>query len=326
MKKHLATFAAALLLLGACSKNDDNSTPPTPNPAPAPTPAPPAEENSLLPKRAISTNTDGSVETITYSYDGNRFKGNTSQIKNSKGSRQSSSTLTYEGNLLRIAESNDGENHYKGTFNYENGLLKSRISENYTVWDDGTIYSSVVTNTYTYSGGQLASWKQTSIGTETAKGKTRTTTFVEENTLEYLSPTEVKIKGVHNSGTNSETTYAKVYLDADGDVLRHESFAKDGTTVEYHTEFTYTSEGGNDKILGKFNDTSKSSPENRFVNGVEPSKKNRLTKKEYSGSNLTKEINNEYFYDAQKRLVKTIETTKTLYAGATSTQTTVYEY
>lgn len=250
MKKHLATFAAALLLLGACSKNDDNPTPPTPNPAPAPTPPPPAEERSLFPKKAKVTTDDGSYEATYTVRDGKLIS-----VKSTNENLGSSITFTYEGNRIvkQASENGDGDHSTDSYTYYENGLLKTKTSDftEITNREDNALlkYDTHEVTSYTYDDQKrLTQWVEdrTTVHTEIKSGTTTTTTEKTEYTYtaDYSAYPKVVVKETyknknpkHIPSPNNTTEYHSTF-DTKGRVVRYERFDSDGKLAEA-TAYTY---------------------------------------------------------------------------------------
>ena len=246
MKKHLATFAAALLLLGACSKNDDNPTPPTPNPAPAPTPAPPAEERSLFPKKAKVTTDDGSYETIYTVSNGKLIS-----IKNLR----SSVIFTYEADRIikKESENSDGDHSTDSYIYYENGLLKTKVSDfTEIIYSEGNNLSkrdSHKVTSYTYDNQKrLTRWveDETTVYKKTESGTTTTYKSESTYTADYSTYPKVIVKNIYKSKIFNQPPYTSTTeyhstFDDKGRVVHYERF---DVLDKVSETATYTYEGG----------------------------------------------------------------------------------
>ena len=341
MKKHLATFAAALLLLGACSKNDDNPTPPTPNPAPAPTPPPPAEERSLFPKKAKVTTDDGSYETIYTVSNGKLIS-----VKSTDENLGSSITFTYEGNRIvkQASENGDGDHSTDSYTYYENGLLKTKVSDftEITNREDNTLYKydTHEVTSYTYDDQKrLTQWVEdrTTVHIETKSGTTTTTTDKTEYTYtaDYSAYPKVVVKMTYKSKNPNEvqpytsTTEYHSTFDAKGRVVRYERFDSNGKLAET-TAYTY--EDG--KHFPLVYDAFVAIEPEAFYIGGSGADYLLLSQKEMNADGeLREEITYENTYDDRGFPIKIVEKRRSRYKvnntwkpWEENTETTVYEY
>jgi len=108
MKKLLYLFAASLLVFTSCSKDDDSSN----------------STSSILPKKIITTYSDGDIETLNYVYSGNKIVSNTDQ----NGSQMK---YTYTGDFITKIEEldKDGKLDLTTDYTYLNGKLNTSIEK-----------------------------------------------------------------------------------------------------------------------------------------------------------------------------------------------------
>ncbi len=323
MKKHLATFAAALLLLGACSKNDDST------------------ERGVFPKKVRVTNEDGSYEATYTVRDGKLIS-----IKSTNENLGSSITFTYEGNRIvkQASENGDGDHSTDSYTYYENGLLKTKVTDLTEIAkrEDNTLskYDTHEVTSYTYDEQKrLTQWVEdrTTVHTETESGTTTTTTDKYEYTYtaDYSAYPKVVVRETHKSkdpnqipSPNNTTEYHSTF-DAKGRVVRYEIIGSDGKLTE---TTTYTYEDGKHFPLAY--DAFVAIEPEAFYKGGSGADYLLLSQKEMNADGeLREEITYENTYDDRGFPIKIVEKRRSRYKvnntwkpWEENTETTVYEY
>lgn len=323
MKKHLVTFAAALLLLGACSKNDDST------------------ERGVFPKKVRVTTDDGSYEATYTVRDGKLIS-----IKSTNENLGSSITFTYEGNRIvkQASENGDGDHSTDSYTYYENGLLKTKVSDLTEIakreGNDLSKYDTHEVTSYTYDEQKrLTRWVEdrTTVHIETKSGTTTTTTDKTEYTYtaDYSAYPKVVVKMTYKSKNPNEvqpytsTTEYHSTFDAKGRVVRYERFDSNGKLAET-TAYTY--EDG--KHFPLVYDAFVAIHPEAFYRGGSGADYLPLTEKETDADGeLREETTYENTYDDRGFPIKIVEKHRSRYKvnntwkpWEENTETTVYEY